>query len=857
MEVQRNLFGTNAQSILPISDVSMGPGCPNMFRLAIDGENYEVDSEDDTKDDKKIKQDTSGRLGKLILVNDGDANNNGTIDRDDNTNGVATLAGNVVPMTMSFNNQSCGSTCTSASLQLSWDTTALRLWKGSSSGYSIMSPGTYDSTYFGLPASGGSATIQVEGLKESSSVGDQSINGGFGGLRAEVKWTVIEPVDIDTDSDNDRTISRSAQEESVEVNAGAGKELIFGVPSDVTLETEEPEAIAEIIVSASRLSLSNPRTLRLTAGGGLNIWLDSRKTQPLGTHNADPSQPDVFVFDSSTFTGEKRLYVEGNLEGLDLAITIELVSPSGKVDSQDKILFSVEEYIDIRPIEKLANLNAQIGQALAGDALQYLTQEEYDALKAAGLYRGRYDGLWDYVFLEIGGNYYTYIEPTLYGSYRLFAIAPNTVSILSLRQGAEIANWLVALNATDVSLSVLPGGTSAGFIEQGDYARAAVWFVADVGLTLSVVGKLGQVTAKVGSVVKSGSAIRLGKALNNVGKIGQYRNVVLGGTIATGILGAESGAGAVSDVLKGKYTSATIKALDAVFAALGVSSQARQYRDALTDATKAEKKLAEKVDLQQVAGQTGHRAVSPGRIAPDEWCFAPTTLVSTAFGRRPINEIEANDQVYAFDFDTRKYVLAKVLKRHNNSFNGNFVTITLSSGDKIEVTTNHLIWVLSGNGLNGRDAPPHDGIRADEGKLLAGRWLNSQDVRKGDKLHSRGEKEIEVTSIESRLVNNQPVCNLTIEGYHNYSVTDAELLAHNDPSWCDILVSKGMKAPEKLLEIVSNLGLDKSWIHGHHIVMKNADDAASVAARQILFDYGVPLLKEKADLQAATEILRH
>ena len=55
-----------------------------------------------------------------------------------------------------------------------------------------MSPGSYNSTYFGLPASGGSATIQVEGLKESSSVGDQSISGGFGNLRAEVRFTILK-----------------------------------------------------------------------------------------------------------------------------------------------------------------------------------------------------------------------------------------------------------------------------------------------------------------------------------------------------------------------------------------------------------------------------------------------------------------------------------------------------------------------------------------------------------------------------------------------------------------------------------------------------------------------------------------
>ena len=158
--------------------------------------------------------------------------------------------------------------------------------------------------------------------------------------------------------------------------------------------------------------------------------------------------------------------------------------------------------------------------------------------------------------------------------------------------------------------NLIPGGTSAGYLEQGDYPHAAAWFLADVGLTLSVVGTLGQVTAKAGSVVKSGSAIRLGKALHNAAKIGQYRHVALGGTIATGILGAESGVGAVSDVLNGRYTDATIKGIDAVFAALGVASSGTLYREVLTDAAKANKKLAEKVDVQKITSKTDHDALA-------------------------------------------------------------------------------------------------------------------------------------------------------------------------------------------------------------------------------------------------------
>jgi hypothetical protein len=162
---------------------------------------------------------------------------------------------------------------------------------------------------------------------------------------------------------------------------------------------------------------------------------------------------------------------------------------------------------------------------------------------------------------------------------------------------------------------------------------------------------------------------------------------------------------------------------------------------------------------------------------------------------------------------------------------------------------------VSGIGLGDRDAPLRNGIRADEGKSLTGRWLNSQDLREGDKLHSREGSEIEVTAIERRIVRNQPVCNLTVEGYHNFSVTAADLLAHNE-SWCDILIKKGWSSQQKefLLDLATSNGIVKSAVHGHHIVMRNGGGDAGDAARAILKEYGIPLLDEKPALKAATDL---
>jgi len=189
------------ESFIPIEDVSTGLSCPNMFRLFIDDENYEIDSQDDDKDSKKVRQDTSGRTGKIIVVNDSDLNNNQIIDKDENTSDVAQLVGHITPMSVSFQND-CESGCSPQSISLSWDTSALRVWSSVSGSYSILSPGSLSSSSLGVPDSGGSATLYVEGLKGSQTVGDQSMRGSWNGLSAEVMWTISSGIDIDVDSNN-------------------------------------------------------------------------------------------------------------------------------------------------------------------------------------------------------------------------------------------------------------------------------------------------------------------------------------------------------------------------------------------------------------------------------------------------------------------------------------------------------------------------------------------------------------------------------------------------------------------------------------------------------------------------------
>jgi hypothetical protein len=165
-----------------------------MFRISLslsaDDENLEEDSDDDQTDRKKIKQDTSGRIGKLIIVNDGDSNNNGTKDHQDNVDGASSLIGEFGSVSLSHSNTNPNPPV--PTFNLSWNISALRLWSNSTGPYRILSPGSFSGTSLGIAASGGTASFIVEGLQGSSAPGDQIVTVAQGDLRAEVRFTVLK-----------------------------------------------------------------------------------------------------------------------------------------------------------------------------------------------------------------------------------------------------------------------------------------------------------------------------------------------------------------------------------------------------------------------------------------------------------------------------------------------------------------------------------------------------------------------------------------------------------------------------------------------------------------------------------------
>jgi hypothetical protein len=68
---------------------------------------------------------------------------------------------------------------------------------------------------------------------------------------------------------------------------------------------------------------------------------------------------------------------------------------------------------------------------------------------------------------------------------------------------------------------------------------------------------------------------------------------------------------------------------------------------------------------------------------------------------------------------------------------------------------------------------------------IPGRWVNVIDLRVGDVLFTRDGRRVPVTNLPVRHVK-MKVCNLQVEGLHNYAVGHTGILVHNSsgqPGW--------------------------------------------------------------------------
>ena len=138
-------------------------------------------------------------------------------------------------------------------------------------------------------------------------------------------------------------------------------------------------------------------------------------------------------------------------------------------------------------------------------------------------------------------------------------------------------------------------------------------------------------------------------------------------------------------------------------------------------------------------------------------CFVAGTKVKTEDGFKNIEDIKIGDMVYSYNLNTNQLELNEV----TDAIISQTIETYLVTIDKktFEVTPRHELYII------------------DKG------WVRAYNLKVNDRMLDSNGKEIIVSKIEYKKYD-KPIktYNLTIEGNHNYFVTDIQVLVHNKGS---------------------------------------------------------------------------
>jgi hypothetical protein len=322
---------------------------------------------------------------------------------------------------------------------------------------------------------------------------------------------------------------------------------------------------------------------------------------------------------------------------------------------------------------------------------------------------------------------------------------------------------------------------------------AALGSVIDTGgVSLGIAGTLAASTAS-GAAFGAGIGSAVGGDLFTNGQDVNWSGYLEGGGkgAAVGAVAGLTGGGAGLAVSRGAtallgqgLTGTSASVLSGGFAGGFVGDQAAQgFSIGLGWQNANEYSLSRSL----IAGGIG-AALSAGAAGVKAWrqsaaaaklvnCFPPDTLVGTESGLRPMSQVGAGDRVWGYDFLNGVWRLCRVECRHDANYDGPLVTLYADVG-MVTATAFHPFWVIQGDDLASRPTPRHVGPDEDQGGSLAGRWVNSHDLREGDVILLRDRGPVTVRRVIQRH-ERTPVCNLTVEELHTFAVGEMQALVHN------------------------------------------------------------------------------
>jgi hypothetical protein len=157
-------------------------------------------------------------------------------------------------------------------------------------------------------------------------------------------------------------------------------------------------------------------------------------------------------------------------------------------------------------------------------------------------------------------------------------------------------------------------------------------------------------------------------------------------------------------------------------------------------------------------------------------CFPAGTPVQMAGGSAVIESIGVGDQIRTRSIGDGSEIICRVAKVFEHDYIGEFVTLTLESGD-ITATGNHPFWVLQGESLAERPMALDAGPDQTKRTSLGARWVSATDLRSGDLTWTDSGPQA-ILKI-SRQIRVEKVYNLKIASEHTYLVGYDGVLVHN------------------------------------------------------------------------------
>ena len=143
--------------------------------------------------------------------------------------------------------------------------------------------------------------------------------------------------------------------------------------------------------------------------------------------------------------------------------------------------------------------------------------------------------------------------------------------------------------------------------------------------------------------------------------------------------------------------------------------------------------------------------------AVDAQCFVAGTKVLTENGYVNIEELKVGDKVYSINLETNEKELKEVTRVIESSTKE---TYKMTIGTEIvEMSIKHELYII------------------DKG------WVRAYNVKVGDKMLDSNGNEVEITNIEyTRYEEPIKTYNLTVDGNHNFFITNIQVLVHNSCS---------------------------------------------------------------------------